>query len=141
MVQRSRYDKMSKFMKKYKRHIVIICIFFLFGVVVFIIGDVVFKQKILPTQIAKSTSSKPAQLRNNIRPFFGEIVNIKDETFTVKNMDGSRAELLLTNETKISGGKKSDLAVGQKISGIGNVESNGSITVKTIQINPKSSLK
>ena len=128
-------------MKKYKRHIVIICLFFLLGVVVFVIGDGVFKQKLFPSQQSQSTSQKPAQLRNNIRPFFGEIVNKKDDMLTVKNMDGSSAELLVTSETKISGGKKSDLAVGKKISGIGTVGSNGTLTGKAIQLSPQSSLK
>lgn len=77
----------------------------------------------------------------NFRPVNGEIIDIDENSLTVKLSDNSSKIILLTNSTavsKTSQGEKEDLKIGEKVMVLGTENSDGSITAQNIQLNPGS---
>jgi len=73
------------------------------------------------------------------RPVAGEILNVDDKSMTVKLQDGSSRIVLLSDKTsitKVSQASKSDLKVGERVLAIGTENSDGSVSVVNIQLNP-----
>ena len=69
----------------------------------------------------------------------GEIISVDDKSITVKMNDGSSKIVILgstLNINKASAGTKADLTVGTRVGVFGNVNSDGSVTAQSIQINP-----
>lgn len=85
-------------------------------------------------------TNAPIVLRNKTKPFFGPVLNKKNNRFVVKNPDGKALTIILSNKTTFTGGKENDLLAGKKVSGIGRLKDNGEIEATTIQINPQSLL-
>jgi hypothetical protein len=75
---------------------------------------------------------------SNLKQNIGEITKIDDTSLTIKTMDGGSKIILISDSTvinKATQGSKSDLKTGLKISIIGDSNTDGSITSKTININ------
>jgi len=74
---------------------------------------------------------------------FGEVTKIDDSSITVKTTDGSSKIILLSDSTVFSQSTtaaKSDITVGTQIKVDGTTDDNtGSVTGKTIEINPSMS--
>lgn len=69
----------------------------------------------------------------------GEIVNIDNDSLTIKLQDGSSKIVNLSTSTtysKTEAGAKTDLKVSTRVAAIGATNSDGSITAQNIQINP-----
>ena len=73
------------------------------------------------------------------RQTVGEIINADDKSITVKLTDGSSKIILFSDSTVVnqtSTATKTDLKVGTKVAVMGDTNTDGSITSKTIDINP-----
>lgn len=73
------------------------------------------------------------------RQTVGEIISADDESITVKLADGSSKIILISDSTIINQSTtaaKTDLQVGTKVAVNGDQTNDGSITGKTIEINP-----
>lgn len=78
--------------------------------------------------------------RQGIRPINGEIIEVEEQSFTVKLPDGSSKIVFLTDNTSInrsSAGSKNDLKKGEKILVFGTENSDGSMTAQNIQLDPQ----
>lgn len=77
---------------------------------------------------------------NNVGFVTGEITKIDDTSVTLKTVDGGSKIVLISGDTTFNqsaSATKDDLKVGSKIMVTGNTDTNtGSITGKTIQLNP-----
>lgn len=63
-----------------------------------------------------------------------------DKSITVKLQDGSSKIVLLSNTTaynKSATGAKSDLKTGEKVAVFGTENSDGSVTARDVQLNPR----
>jgi hypothetical protein len=72
-------------------------------------------------------------------PVNGEIINLGDNSLTVKMPDGGSKIAVLTNSTiynQTSPAAKSDLQIGNQVGVFGTTNSDGSVTAQTIQLNP-----
>ncbi|MFC1647118.1 hypothetical protein ACFL1A_02410 [Patescibacteria group bacterium] len=70
----------------------------------------------------------------------GEILNIDDESMTVKMTDGSSKIVIFSDKTaynKTSKGSVDDLKTGDNVGVFGVANSDGSVTASDIQINPE----
>lgn len=87
-----------------------------------------------------SETRRPQSLRNQgLRPVNGEIINIEEDTLTVKISDGSSKIIFLPeklNLTKSSPGSKKDLEKGKKVAIFGTENPDGSLVAQSIQLNP-----
>jgi len=73
------------------------------------------------------------------RQTIGEIINADDKSITVKLTDGSSKIILFSDSTVVNQtatASKTDLKVGTKVAVMGDTNTDGSITSKTIDINP-----
>lgn len=73
------------------------------------------------------------------RQTIGEIISADDKSITVKLADGSSKIILISDSTIINQSTtaaKTDLQVGAKVAVNGDQTTDGSITGKTIEINP-----
>jgi hypothetical protein len=73
------------------------------------------------------------------RQTVGEIISADDKSVTVKLTDGSSKIILLSDSTVVNQtatASKTDLKVGTKVAVMGDTNTDGSITSKTIDINP-----
>lgn len=71
------------------------------------------------------------------RPVNGEIINLDENTITIKDRDGSSKIVVYSNSTKISKaseGSVSDLKVGEQVTAFGQEGSDGTVTAQTISI-------
>lgn len=76
----------------------------------------------------------------NGQPVSGEIINIDDTSLTVKLADGSSRIVLINNKTifnKTATVEKSELKVGEKVGVFGTVNSDGSVSAQSVQLNPQ----
>jgi hypothetical protein len=76
----------------------------------------------------------------NFQSVRGSIVNIDNNTLSVKLSDGSSKVVVLTDKTvynKTSNGTKSDVSAGSNVMVIGTSNSDGSITAQNVQLNPE----
>ncbi len=74
------------------------------------------------------------------RPIQGKIVSIDNNTVIVKLNDGSTKIIVVSANTainKAATGTKDDLKVGENIVAFGTSNTDGSITVQNIQLNPQ----
>ena len=74
------------------------------------------------------------------KPTSGEILNVDDKSITVKMDDGSSKIVLISDSTSINqstSASKTDLKIGVKVSVIGDQNTDGSVTGKTINLNPQ----
>lgn len=75
---------------------------------------------------------------SNLKQTIGQITKIDDSSITIKTPDGGSKIILISNSTvinKAAQGSKTDLITGSNISIIGDSNTDGSITGKTININ------
>jgi hypothetical protein len=75
-----------------------------------------------------------------MRPVMGEIISQDDKGITVKMVDGSSKIVLISTTTainKAAEGTKADLVSGVIVRVFGNVNSDGSVTAQSVQIEPK----
>lgn len=107
-----------------------------------------------PSGTMRHGFGKNMQLPAGERPFFGTVTNVNGSTLTVQMQRGMRpmgpnsnsispspttsqtVTITLTSSTQYSGGSQSDIITNTRIAGIGNANSDGSITAVKIQINP-----
>ncbi len=107
-----------------------------------------------PSGTMKHGFGKNMQLPAGEKPFFGIVTNVNGSTLTVQMQRGMRpmgpnsngaspspatsqtVTITLTSSTQYTGGSQSDIATNTRIAGIGNTNSDGSITAVKIQINP-----
>ena len=71
---------------------------------------------------------------------YGEIVSVDTSSMTVKASDGGSKIVFISESAKITKNadvQSSDLTVGQTVMASGSTNSDGSITAKTIEINPQ----
>lgn len=76
--------------------------------------------------------------RQGLRPIRGEIIEISDDSFTVKLPDNSTKIVFFNNDTNINKaekGKKEDLKKGEQVMVLGKENSDGTITASDIQLN------
>ena len=69
----------------------------------------------------------------------GEIINIDDNSVTVKLADGSTKIVLIPDSVSINKsetGSKNDLNIGVNIAVFGSANDDGSVTAQNIQLNP-----
>jgi len=79
------------------------------------------------------------QTRMGVRPISGEIVNIDEDSVTVKTQDGGSKIVLFTDKMtihKASVAEKSDIKAGEKVMIIGVGNADGSVSAQSIQLNP-----
>jgi len=75
----------------------------------------------------------------NFRQTIGNIISTDDKSITVKMADGSSKIVLISDSTVInqsSPATKTDLQVGAKVAVIGDQNTDGSVTGRTINLNP-----
>ena len=95
-----------------------------------------------PNQSGQTSQSQngAGQRNGNGGLTIGEITKIEDGSITLKTTDGSSKIVLISSDTTFTqstSATKTDLKVGSKIMVTGATDSNsGSITGKTIQLNP-----
>ncbi|MCL4359811.1 DUF5666 domain-containing protein [Patescibacteria group bacterium] len=80
-----------------------------------------------------------AGARNGMRPVDGNIIKTTDNSITVEMRDGSSTIVLLGNNTtfnKASEAAKTDLKVGDTVAVFGTANSDGSLTARSVSINP-----
>jgi hypothetical protein len=73
------------------------------------------------------------------RQTIGDIISADDKSITVKMTDGSSKIVLISDTTAINqstAATKADLKVGAKVAVLGDQNTDGSITGKTINLNP-----
>jgi hypothetical protein len=73
------------------------------------------------------------------RQTVGDIISADDKSITIKMSDGSSKIVLISDTTTINqsaAATKADLKVGAKVAVLGNQNTDGSITGKTINLNP-----
>ena len=71
---------------------------------------------------------------------YGEIVSVDSTSMTVKMSDGGSKIIFFSGSAKITknaDAQVSDLVVGQTVMASGNANSDGSVSAKTIEINPQ----
>lgn len=76
---------------------------------------------------------------NGQRPVVGKVISQDANTLTIQLIDGSSKIVDITGKTtysKTSTASASDLKTGDTVAAIGPVNSDGSITAQTIQLNP-----
>ncbi|HQI13526.1 MAG TPA: DUF5666 domain-containing protein [Candidatus Woesebacteria bacterium] len=76
----------------------------------------------------------------NFRQNVGEILSVDDKSITIKLNDGSSKIVLLSETTtidKMSEATKSDLKTGEKVVVMGDSNSDGSVTARSIELNPR----
>lgn len=74
------------------------------------------------------------------RQTIGEIISADDKSVTVKMTDGSSKIVLISDSTVVNQStavSKTDLKVGAKVAVMGDQNADGSITGKTINLNPQ----
>jgi len=107
-------------------------------------GGTKYQQKKVISQFSQRTdmprgTNTTGQKNGNGNMTIGEITKIDDKSITLKTADGGSKIVLLSDSTVINQSTtaaKTDLKVGSKISIIGSQNTDGSITSKTINLNP-----
>jgi len=87
----------------------------------------------------RGSQNGTGQKNGNGNMTIGEITKIDDTSVTVKTADGGSKIVLISDSTTINQSTtaaKTDLKVGSKISVVGSQNTDGSITCKTINLNP-----
>jgi len=77
--------------------------------------------------------------RQGFRPVSGQIIDIGNNTFTVKLSDGSSKIVILSDKTEINKADtagKDELKTGVNVAVFGATNSDGSVTATNIQLNP-----
>lgn len=91
-------------------------------------------------QTGQNSQNGAGQRNGNGGLTIGEITKIEDGSITLKTTDGSSKIILISSDTTFTqstSATKTDLKVGSKIMVTGATDTNsGSITGKTIQLNP-----
>lgn len=75
----------------------------------------------------------------NFRPVVGEIISIDENTITAKLDNGSSKIILFSPKTDINKAASvsaTELKTGEKISVVGQENTDGSVTAQNIQLNP-----
>ncbi len=74
------------------------------------------------------------------QPILGEILTIEPDSLTVKLTDGSTRIVLLAEKTiynKTALVEKTTLQMGEKVGVFGTLNSDGSVTAQSVQLNPQ----
>jgi|SRR3989338_3768718 len=90
-------------------------------------------------QFGQDTNGQNAARRYTGRPVSGEIINIDDNSVTVKMPDGQSKIVLFSDTTQINQATqatKADLKQGSQVAVFGSENSDGSVTAQNIQLNP-----
>jgi len=90
-------------------------------------------------EIGQGMGVKNRGQTTGFRQTIGEIISVDDKSITVKLTDGSSKIILFSNSTVVNQtatASKIDLKVGTKVAVMGDTNTDGSITSKTIDINP-----
>jgi len=98
-----------------------------------------FSKQQMGNKSAQGFQNGNGQKNGNGGMTVGEITKIDNTSITVKTMDGGSKIILISDSTVINQSttaSKTDLKVGSKISAIGSANTDGSITGKTINLNP-----
>jgi len=77
---------------------------------------------------------------SGFRQTIGEIISVDDKSITVKMTDGSSKIVLISDSTTINQSTtaaKTDLKVGTNIAVMGDQNTDGSVSGKNIEINPR----
>lgn len=85
------------------------------------------------------TNSRQTGNRMGFRPNSGEIISADANSITIKLQDGSSKIILLTSKTiinKATTATISELVAGERVTIIGQDNSDGSINAQNIQVNP-----
>ncbi|MDD2483043.1 MAG: hypothetical protein PHE32_00305 [Candidatus Shapirobacteria bacterium] len=114
-------------------------------------GGVKFQQKKITSQFSQRINNNAApgqgtgrgtgigKGENAFNQTVGEIISIDDSSLTVKTSDGGSKIILISDSTTVNQSTtaaKTDLKVGAKIAVMGSTNTDGSVTSKTIEINP-----
>jgi hypothetical protein len=89
------------------------------------------------SKMGQGGALRPGMGRNQIA---GDITSLDDKSLTIKMADGSSKIILLSDSmmvNKTAAATKSDLKVGGKIAVFGAVNTDGSVTASSIELDPK----
>jgi hypothetical protein len=75
------------------------------------------------------------------RPFFGTVASVSGSQITIsghsRNSSSTVSTIIdITGSTQFTGGSQSSIISGARVAGVGTVNSDGSITASSLQINP-----
>lgn len=79
-------------------------------------------------------------LGTNGQALRGEVIDVSDQSITIKLSDGSSKIVLLSDKTTISKtteGSKADIKNGENVAIFGTTNSDASVTAQNIQLNPR----
>lgn len=85
-------------------------------------------------------SGATARTRNGSQMINGEITAVDNDSITIKTSDGSSKIVLLSGSASVvqtSTASKNDLKTGTKVAIFGTANTDGSVTAKSVQINPQ----
>lgn len=107
-------------------------------------GGMKYQQSKKPAQVAQFGARQGGGANRNgtnqgNRPVSGQITEASDKSITVKLQDGSSKIIILSDSTTINKADtavKSDLTTGQTVAVFGQTNQDGSVTAKSIQLNP-----
>jgi hypothetical protein len=134
-------------MKNKNIHIVLMVVLLLVVAGGSFFGGTKYQQKKIISQFGQRVGMMKGSnngQRNNgqmsgFRQTIGEISKIDDKSITLKTADGGSKIILISDSTTINQSTtvtKSELKVGSKIAVFGDQNTDGSITGKTINLNP-----
>lgn len=81
-----------------------------------------------------------ARRTGNGQPVSGEIISMDTDSLTVKMIDGSSRIVLLNDKTiynKAADVEKNELKVGVKVGVFGTINTDGSVSAHSVQLNPQ----
>lgn len=112
----------------------------IFGITIIVIGVASFYGG-TKYELQRSPAQRGQQIRNNrvanFRPISGEIISIGENTITTKLDSGSSKIILFSPKTDINKAASvsaTELKTGEKVSVVGQENTDGSVTAQSIQL-------
>jgi hypothetical protein len=135
------YKKGGGKMKNLKYIIVFVIVVLIVGAGAFYTGMKYAQSKNLRFNNIQNLQNKQFQKRNtnSFQPLNGEVIDIQENTLTLKLSDNTSKIILLDSNTNISKTTKvtkDEIKVGEKIAVFGTKNSDGTLTAINININP-----